>query len=155
MKTLYPLIAGAALALNACSAEPEAPNAPTNQADDFAARIHSGKQAGAQGSGPTAPSPSPLPAPSVAQPLDSIAKTPFAAGTVSDPNSACKANVFGEFLGREPSAEVRAAILEAASGVAEVRFVPSGGDYIKPDPTNPRLNFMIAIDGVIRDIRCG
>ena len=45
--------------------------------------------------------------------------------------------------------------MEAATGIPEVRFIAPGSDYIKPDPTHPRLNVMIAVDGIIRDIRCG
>ncbi len=154
MKTLLMLAPLTLLALTACSSEPEQPAATTSEADEFAKRIN--------GSNTLAPAPTPpgaqastMPAPQVAQPLDSISNSPFSAGTATDPNTACDANRFGEFLGREPNAQVRAQIMEAASNLSEVRFIAPGGDYIKPDPTNPRLNFMIAVDGVIRDIRCG
>ncbi|MEM7690716.1 MAG: hypothetical protein AAF291_17010 [Pseudomonadota bacterium] len=156
MKPFLPVAATALLSLTACSSEPEVSATTTNQADEFAARINGDKVPGATADAAlAAPAPAALPAPTVAQPLDGITNAPFAAGTTSDPNSACNANTFGEFLGREPSAEVRAAILEAANNTTEVRFIAPGGEYIKPDPTNPRLNVMIAVDGVIRDIRCG
>lgn len=156
MKTFLPCAAAAFLALTACSSEPEVSPSTTNQADEFAARINGNKPQGELSpDAATAPAPAALPAPSVAQPLEGISNAPFAAGTTSDPNSACNANTFGEFLGRQPNAEVRAAILEAANNTTEVRFIAPGGQYIKPDPTNPRLNVMIAVDGVIRDIRCG
>jgi len=156
MKPLFALAATALLALTACGETPEEV-APTNtQADDFAARINGDKTTQAQPAPPsTGPTPSPLAQATVAQPLEGINNAPYSAGTASDPNSACNANLFGEFLGRQPKAEVRAAILEAAKDQSEVRFIAAGGEYIRPDPTNPRLNVMIAVDGVIRDIRCG
>lgn len=157
MKTLFPLATIALLALAACGGAPEETETKSNPADEFAARINGNKTAQATPGNAQAPAspPSTEAAPTVAQPLQSISTTPFAAGTATDPNSACNANAFGEFLGREPSSEVRAAILEKASEAGEVRFIAPGGKYIKPDPTNPRLNVMIAVDGVIRDIRCG
>lgn len=160
MKPLFTLSAAALFALTACGETPEEAAPANTQADDFAARINGDKSAQAQPSaGPADPSsgpaPSPLPQASVARPLEGISNVPYSAGTASDPNSACNANVFAEFLGRQPNAEVRAAIQEAAKDQSEVRFIAAGGEYIKPDPTNPRLNIMIAVDGVIRDIRCG
>ena len=155
MKLPFALAATALCALSACSETPDEAPKQTSQADEFAARINGGKVAQAEPTATTGPTPSPLPAPTVAQPLDGITNTPYSAGTASDPNSACNANIFGEYLGRKPSAEVRAAILETAKDQGEVRFIAAGGEYIKPDPTNPRLNIMIAVDGVIRDIRCG
>ncbi|MEL7319878.1 MAG: hypothetical protein AAFN04_14700 [Pseudomonadota bacterium] len=155
MKPSFVIAATVVLTLSACSSAPEETSEKASQADEFAARINGDKVAQAEATAATGPAPSPLPAPTVAQPLDGITNTPYSAGTASDPNSACKANVFGEYLGRKPSAEVRAAILEAAKSQGEVRFIAAGGDYVRPDPTNPRLNIMIAVDGVIRDIRCG
>ncbi|MEM7700923.1 MAG: hypothetical protein AAF251_03195 [Pseudomonadota bacterium] len=155
MKQALALAAMALFALNACAEAPDEAPKTTSQADEFAARINGGKVAQAEPIAPSGPTPSPLPSPSVAQPLDGITNTPYSAGTASDPNSACNANIFGEYLGRKPSAQVRAAILETARDQGEVRFIAAGGEYIKPDPTNPRLNIMIAVDGVIRDIRCG
>jgi len=156
MKPHFALAVTALFALTACGETPQNA-APTNsQADDFAARINGDKTAQAQPADPSAgPAPSPLPQASVAQPLEGISNVPYSAGTASDPNSACNANLFAEFLGRQPNAEVRAAIQETAKDQSEVRFIAAGGEYIKPDPTNPRLNIMIAVDGVIRDIRCG
>ncbi|MEL6542716.1 MAG: hypothetical protein AAFN48_09495 [Pseudomonadota bacterium] len=155
MKQPLAFAATAFLALSACSETPDEAPEQTSQADEFAARINGEQVAQAEPASATGPAPSPLPAPTVAQPLDGITNTPYSAGTASDPNSACNANIFGEYLGRKPSAEVRAAILETAKNQGEVRFIAAGGDYVRPDPTNPRLNIMIAVDGVIRDIRCG
>ncbi|MEO0642955.1 MAG: hypothetical protein AAFY47_05990 [Pseudomonadota bacterium] len=142
------LAATASLALAACASEtPE--DATSNAAADYAARINGDK------SGQAGPAPAATVAPKVAPPREGAAPGAFAAGTATDPNSACKANLFGEFLGQQPTDEVRAQILEAAADIPEVRFVTPGSGFIPPDPTHPRLNFMIALDGVIRDIRCG
>ena len=148
MKPLYALAAPALLALVACSGASEEAAPQSSEADAFAERINGAKTA--QGA-PAAPAG----APTVAAPLENTSSNPYAAGTATDPNAACNANAFGEFIGRQPSAEVRAEIMEAASNLPEVRFIAPGSDYIKPDPTNPRLNVMIAVDGIIRDIRCG
>jgi hypothetical protein len=156
MKKLLMLAPLMLLALSACSSELEQPATSTDEANEFAKRINgSNTQTPPSAPPPAASQASAPPAPTVAQPLEGISNAPFADGTVTDPNAACNASRFGEFLGREPNAEVRAAIMEAASDIVEVRFIAPGSDYIKPDPTNPRLNFMIAVDGVIRDIRCG
>ena len=61
----------------------------------------------------------------------------------------------GNFIGKPADEATRAAILVAATGAREVRFVPPGSDYIRPDPTNPRLNLMLDNTGIIRDARCG
>ena len=116
-----------------------------NTADDFAARINGGQ-----------PSPAATVAPTVAQPLDGAAPGAFTAGTQTDPQSAtCAANRMGPFIGKPADEATRAAIMTAAAGAREVRFVPPGSDYIRPDPTNPRLNLMIDNLGIIRDARCG
>ena len=151
MKTFAGTAILVSLALAACSNAPDAETqAATNEADEFAKRINGTKSEPVK----TAQA-EPMAAPTVAQPIENIATGGYAAGTATDPNSACNANAFGEFIGREPDAEVRAAIQAAASDLSEVRFIAPGGQYIKPDPTNPRLNVMIAVDGIIRDIRCG
>ncbi len=150
MKTLTASTIALTLALSACSSEPQTATAPTNEADAFSQRIN-----GTNAKPAPVPAGAPAPAPTVAQPLESVSSNPYAPGTATDPNSACNANTFGEFIGRQPSADVRAAIMEAAGDLPEVRFIPAGGDYVRPDPTNPRLNVMIAVDGIIRDIRCG
>lgn len=150
MKPLHAFAAFASLALAACSGTAEEPAPQTSEADAFAQRIN-GNKAGQAVAG----APAPGAAPTVAAPLESPSSNPFAAGTTTDPNAACNASAFGEFIGRQPSADVRAEIMEAARDLPEVRFISPGGQYIKPDPTNPRLNVMIAVDGIIRDIRCG
>lgn len=148
MTRLSILIAAPAfLALAACGSNaPE--EAASSEADDFAARINGNKPA-------TPPVANATVAPTVVPPQEGAAPGPYTPGTATDPRSACDAPRFGEFIGQQPNAEVRAAIMDAASDLPEVRFIAPGSDYIKPDPTNPRLNVMIAVDGVIRDIRCG
>ncbi|MEO0871385.1 MAG: hypothetical protein AAFY19_05405 [Pseudomonadota bacterium] len=146
----------ALMILTACGSEPTQEDT-TSAADDYAARINGDKSAQA--------TPSALP---TAEPLAvaSEAQTPAAPGTdaapqfiergtASDPSTACNAASFSQFLGQQPSDTVRAQIMDAASDIPEVRFVTPADDYIMPDPTHPRLNIMIAVDGVIRDIRCG
>ena len=136
------LILPALLALAACGGSADD---NSNSADDFAARIN--------GSQPDA---SATVAPTVAQPLEGAAPGAFAAGTQTDPQSAtCAANRMGNFIGKPADEATRAAILVAATGAREVRFVPPGSDYIRPDPTNPRLNLMLDNTGIIRDARCG
>lgn len=146
------LASAAFLALAACAEAPEDKTATTSEAEAFAQRIN-GDLSLKDAPQPTAADP--VPAPTVAPPRESVSSNPFAAGTATDPNSACNANAFGQFIGRQPDADVRAEIMAAAGNLPEVRFIAPGGDYIKPDPTNPRLNIMIAVDGIIRDIRCG
>ena len=148
MKLTPTLAVIASLALAACSGGAEEPAPQTSEADAFAERINGGKTAQAI---PTAPAG----APTVAAPLEGASSNPYTPGTTTDPKAACNPSAFGEFIGRQPSADVRAEIMEAARNLPEVRFIAPGGAYIKPDPTNPRLNVMIATDGIIRDIRCG
>lgn len=162
----FALIAGTAL-LFGCSEAPEKEEG--SAAADYAARINAEKASaagqaalapvsGGVSEGADAPTPAaraPEAAPTVAQPLNPVAPGAFSPGTATDPNSACNANAFGEFLGQKPDADVRAAIMDRAIALPEVRFISPGSEYIKPDPTHPRLNIMIAVDGVIRDIRCG
>jgi hypothetical protein len=45
--------------------------------------------------------------------------------------------------------------MEVVGGANEVRFVPAGSPYVKPDATNPRLNLMLDAQNIIRDARCG
>lgn len=157
MKTSLLITIPALLALAACSGANEEPAATqTSEADAFAERINGNKTAQAASAPVAAPAPAtPSDAPTVAAPLENVSSNPVRPGTATDPKAACNANAFGEFLGREPDAAVRAEIMEAASGLPEVRFIAPGADFVNPDPTNPRLNFMIAADGIIRDIRCG
>lgn len=146
------LCAAASVTLSACASEPEQEKA-TSQAEEFAARIN-GNQAQAEAQ--TAPQQTtPVETQVEPQPASDEPQPAFAAGTATDPSSACNANQFSQFLGQQPNAEVRNQIMETAEGLTEVRFIAPGSDYIKPDPTHPRLNVMIAVDGVIRDIRCG
>ena len=132
----------ALLALAACGGSADDTG---NSADDFAARTNGGQ-----------PDPGATVAPTVPQPLEGAAPGAFAAGTQTDPQSAtCAANRMGNFIGKPADEATRAAILVAATGAREVRFVPPGSDYIRPDPTNPRLNLMLDNTGIIRDARCG
>ncbi|MEM6827800.1 MAG: hypothetical protein AAF553_07630 [Pseudomonadota bacterium] len=148
------MVPAALLALAACGA-PAEEETTTSQADNYAARINGEQSAQATESVTEVTTDTPVVGPTVAQPLETIASGPLNPGTATDPNTACNANLFGKFIGQQPDADVRAQILEVANDVTEVRFIAPGGDYIKPDPTNPRLNVMIAVDGIIRDIRCG
>lgn len=136
------IAAPALLALAACGAT-ETDN--SNGAEDFAARIN--------GSGPK---PEATVAPTVAQPLEGAAPGAYAPGTATDPQSSnCAATAMGAFLGRQADEANRAAIMVAAAGASEVRFVQPGSDYIRPDPTSSRLNLMLDNLGIIRDARCG
>ncbi len=147
MKRTAILAATALLALSACASQDD-DNA--NNADDFAARIKGDKtgQDAAAGEGAVAPKISP--------PRANAAPGPFAEGTATDPQSAtCKANAMGPYLNRPADDETRKAIMEAAAGVRQVRFVTPEGQTVNPDPTHPRLNIMIDATGVIRDARCG
>ena len=138
----------------ACGSKAVEEDKTTSAAEDYAARINGNKTA--QETPAALPTAEPLAAaPTQAAANAAAAPGAYAAGTAADPNSACNANLFGEFLGKQPDAEVRAQIMDAAADIPEVRFITPGSDYIKPDPTHPRLNVMIAVDGVIRDIRCG
>ena len=154
------------LGLSGCSEQgaPDDADIADTMAQDYAARIKGeagGQTASSQpgvvsnpGVDPAQP-PAPANAPSVAVAPPSAATGPYAPGTATDPNTACNAGLFAAFLGQAPSAQVRAQIAERAVDLPEVRYIPAGSEFIKPDPTNPRLNIMIAVDGIIRDIRCG
>lgn len=137
------------LALGACG--PTAPDTPnTEVAEDFAARINGG----ATGSD-TQQAPTLAPAP-VTAPRENAAEGAFAPGTATDPSAAtCGANAMGPFIGMLADNATRSAIMSAASAASEVRFIAAGSDYVRPDPTNPRLNLMLDAQGIIRDARCG
>lgn len=130
------------LALAACGGEePDT----SNSADDFAARINGG-----------APNAQATVAPTVAAPLEGAAEGAYSPGTATDPQSAtCGANEMGPFIGKPADDATRAQIMTVAAGASEVRFIPAGSPYVRPDPTNPRLNLMLDNLGVIRDARCG
>ena len=132
------------LGLAACANEPAEPSPEV--AEEFAARIN--------GAGPTVGAGV---APTVAQPLEGAAEGAYSPGTATDPNSStCGANSVGAFIGKEASEAIRAQIMTATAALAsEVRFVPAGSPYVRPDPTNPRLNLMLDNLGIIRDARCG
>lgn len=132
------------LALCACGASEEQ---TSNSAEDFAARIN----------GNTAtPAAEATNAPQVAAPLPGAAEGAYAPGTLTDPESSvCAANLMGEFIGKEADNSTKLAIMDAAKGAGEVRFVAPGSATVLPDPTNPRLNIMIDNLNVIRDARCG
>ena len=146
MKTIRAiLITPILVALAACGASQEDNSA---NADDFAARINGGGQDG--------PAPEATNTPTIAQPLPGAAEGVFAPGTATDPESStCKANLMGDFIGKQADEATRSAITVAAAGASEVRFVTPGGATINPDATNPRLNIMIDNLGIIRDARCG
>lgn len=132
----------ALLALAACG---NSPDESSNSADDFAARINGGQ-----------PDVQATVAPTVAEPLEGAAPGAFAPGTATDPQSAgCNANLMGPWIGKEADDATRLAIRAAATSASDVRFIPPGGAYIRPDPTSPRLNLMIDNLGIIRDARCG
>ncbi|MEM6857861.1 MAG: hypothetical protein AAF559_08310 [Pseudomonadota bacterium] len=146
----------ALMILTACGSEPKQEDT-TSAAEDYAARINGDKSAQAT------PSALPTAEPLAVAPEAQTSATPgtdaalqfIERGTASDPSTACNAASFSQFLGKQPSDEVRGQIMDAASDIPEVRFVTPGDGYIMPDPTHPRLNIMVAVDGVIRDIRCG
>ncbi len=131
--------------LSACSGGAEEDT--SNNADDFAARINGdGTSAAPQGDQ----------APQVAQPLPNAAPGAFTPGTATDPASEnCGANRMGQFLGKPADDGTRNAIMEVASDIDQIRFLASGSDFVRPDPTSPRLNIMLDGTGVIRDARCG
>ncbi|MEM6476584.1 MAG: hypothetical protein AAF687_10500 [Pseudomonadota bacterium] len=136
----------ALLALSACGGAEE----PTgNQADDFAARIGSSE-------GNNKPVAQGTVAPTMQEEKPGAAPGPFTAGTQTDPNSACGANLVGEFIGKQADDATRVAVQNAATGASEVRFIGAGSsDFINPDPTSPRLNLMLDANQIIRDARCG
>ncbi|MEE4154110.1 MAG: I78 family peptidase inhibitor [Erythrobacter sp.] len=145
----FALCAATFLALAACGSTEE--ETTGNDADSFAARINGEGKSGAG----ALPAGEPQ-APKIAQPLSNAAPGVYAPGTATDPRSeTCSANRMGQFLGRPADDATRAAIMEAASEVREVRFIAPGSDYIEPDPSSPRLNIMIDVTGMIRDARCG
>ncbi|MGB3806958.1 MAG: hypothetical protein WA936_07150 [Erythrobacter sp.] len=143
-KTFLPIAAFAML--TACGGgEPD--DANDDVATDFAARIN--------GSG-SQPSAAATVAPTMAPPHENAAPGPFTAGTATDPQSAtCGANVMGPYIGQVADDSTRRAVMDAAGAGRNVRFVAYGSDYIRPDPTNPRLNIMLDRTGTIRDARCG
>ena len=138
------IAASALLALAACGGS-EADT--SNSADEFAARIN--------GENP-APAVEATNAPQVAAPLAGAAEGPYAPGTLTDPaSSICAANLMGPFIGKEADNSTKLAIMDAAKGAGEVRFVAPGSATVMPDPTNPRLNIMLDATNIIRDARCG
>lgn len=147
MKTLPLLIAAPALlALAACGGSEAG---TSNTADDFAARINGNNPA-------SAPNPAATNAPQIAKPLPGAAEGAYVPGTLTDPESAiCAANQMGPYIGKEADNATKLAIMEAAKGAGEVRFILPGGANVNPDPTNPRLNIMIDNLNIIRDARCG
>lgn len=147
MKKLPVLIAAPALlALAACGGSE---TDSSNSADDFAARINGNKPA-------SAPNPAATNAPQIAKPLPGAAEGAYVPGTLTDPESAtCAANLMGPYIGKEADNSTKLAIMDAAKGAGEVRFVMPGGANVVPDSTNPRLNIMIDNLNIIRDARCG
>lgn len=136
-----------AIAVTACGANPET---GSNSADDFAARINGGAEKVA------AATPAPTETPTIAAPLPGAAQGAFVPGTLTDPQSSlCTANLMGDYIGKPADEATKSAIMLAAAGASEVRFVTPGGATVNPDPTSPRLNIMIDNIGIIRDARCG
>ena len=131
---------------------------PDQAAADFAARINGGEAPAPQqpvaqdGSQQLEPpqmvEPRPIPPPE-AIPLAGAAP---GSGPIS-PN--CKADRMGPFLGRPADEATRLAVMNAAAGASDVRFIDAGSDFIAPDPANPRLNIMLDARGIIRDAKCG
>ena len=102
------------LPLSACGSEPDA---GSNSAEDFAARINGGKPAPAKVKAATVPATAPTTAPTVAAPLPGAVPGPYVPGTMTDPNSSvCAANKMGPFIGQPADEATRGAILEAAQG---------------------------------------
>lgn len=145
----------ACLVLAACGS-----NEPTDTAavaEDFSARIN-GPQSAAPPAAQAAPveEPTAVAAPDVAEPLPQPGPGAYTPGTYSDPAAkTCSAPAIAPFIGRPADDATRAAILEATTGVYELRFIPAGTPYIAPDATNPRLNVILDNLNVIRDAKCG
>ncbi len=137
------LAAALLVMLSACSGGTDQPAG--SAADDFAARINGGQTQAAQGTVQ----------PTVANPKPGAAPGPYTPGTQTDPNVACGANVMGPYVGKAADEATRSEIMGVIAGSNEVRFISPGGDFIKPDPTHPRLNLMLDNAGIIRDARCG
>ena len=137
-------VIGSALALPGCGSSPDqsAPDGVSAQAeaDDFAARINGNQQRATAGQNP-ASVPGSAPAPIQTAPPEI--------------KPVCKSDEMLAFLGRPADDATRREIMTASEGIQEVRFIAPGSDYIKPDPTHPRLNIMIDVTGIIRDARCG
>ena len=136
--------------LAGCGAETE--NADRlSETDDFAARIN-GVDSTDRANAPVEAAQEPTIAP---QPEDAASGV-YSPGTATDPESVtCNANLMGPFLGQEANDATRTAVLVAAAGASEVRFIPVGSGTVNPDPTSPRLNMMLDADSIIRDARCG
>lgn len=141
--------------LAACSeAEPVEPD---DAAADFAARINGGTAPAGQPAGqpgqqqlasPQMVPPRPAPDPQAIP----LAGTPPGSGPISP---ACNADRMGPFLGRTADEATRLAVMSAAEGASDVRFIDAGSTFIPPDPANPRLNVMLDATGIIRDAKCG
>ncbi|MEM7664631.1 MAG: hypothetical protein AAF250_02125 [Pseudomonadota bacterium] len=128
------------LALAACGDQVD--EAPSNSAEDFAARINGGEANGAQGAAnPTPAAPFPV---SVSGP-----------GTHTDPDAACGAARLASYVGREADKATRDEIMEIVPDPSQVRFVLPRGIAGVPDPANPRLNVTLGDGDIIRDARCG
>jgi len=147
-----------ALALAACGGTERVE--PDDAAADFAARIK-----GSEAPAPTAEQPtdqaamSPMSEPTMVPPRpipppDAIPIAGAAPGSPPSP-ARCNADRMGPFLGRQADEATRLAVMAAAEGASDVRFVDAGSEFIPPDPANPRLNMMLDARGVIRDAKCG
>jgi len=143
-KLVLALATTALFTLSACNS-----NEPVDQtevADEFASRIN----------GDSAPAPEATVAPTVVPPREGAAEGAYSPGTATDPQArTCNANKMGPFIGRPADDATRLEVISAAAGAADVRFIAPGSDYVRPDPTNPRLNLMLDAQGIIRDARCG
>ena len=154
-RLMLPLLISLLPALAACS-ERETVE-PDEAAADFAARINGGEAPAPQPAAQEASQP--MAAPQMVEPRPipppeaiPLAGAPPGSGPIA-PN--CRADRMGPFLGRTADEATRLAVMSAAEGASDVRFVDAGSEFIPPDPANPRLNIMLDARGIIRDAKCG
>jgi len=94
-------------------------------------------------------------APAAAGPAASQVAPPPQPVIYTDPKSAsCGAPDLASFIGKADSPAVRGQISAAAKAPGGIRFVPPGS-ATTDDYRSDRLNVMIDVTGVIRDLRCG
>lgn len=133
---------------------------PDDAAADFAARIKGNDApapAAEQPGEPTAMAPMSEPTMVPPRPIPPPDAAPVAGAAPGSPPSParCNADRMGPFLGRQADEATRLAVMAAAEGASDVRFVDAGSEFIPPDPANPRLNMMLDARGIIRDAKCG
>ena len=94
-------------------------------------------------------------APTAAGPVPSQVASPPQPVIYTDPKSAsCGAPDLASFIGKADSPAVRGQIETAAKAPGGIRFVPPGSANTT-DYRADRLNVMIDVTGVLRDLRCG